>query len=508
MRAYNQTLREQATLKAMNEGLKGKALREAAERYFREADENMVAIADEYGKFATFQDSTGLARGLTKGKEKLNEVSTFVLSGGLGKTKEFGLGDLIIKFPKTPANLIMRAIDYSPAGLLRSASLIKDYLKLGKNPLNAREAQLAFGRSLVGTTGFSLFGFILADKGVLTSAGDSDYEVRELERMAGKQPNSVNISAVKRFVSSGFNLKELDMQTNDTFVSYDWMHPVSIAISLGTGVNQAYKESENPTFTDRVVGASDSAANTIINMSVLSGINRLVSGPPGEGWSEKIAGALTNTGGSFIPTLSNQFRKKNDNTARSTYGPTFKDKFVNATINRIPGVERQLPPSYNTLGNEKELYQNDTNNFLNVFLNPSFVSKYQPSPEAKFLLDYMNKTGDKSLVPRIPDKSLDGVALTGQQYADLQRIMGQEVQKGVKDLIPRFKGSNDTEAIGKELEDLLTDAGKKARSDVRSRMVSQTQLDEARRKYGLDPDTIYKRLEKGKTLKWSLTTPE
>jgi Mor family transcriptional regulator len=509
MRAYNQTLREQATLKAMNEGLKGKALREAADQYFREADENMMAIAQEYGKYATFQDNTSLARGMTVLKEKLNEVSTYAVTGGLGKSKETGLGSVIIPFPKTPANLVMRAIDYSPAGVLRSVNLMKNYLKLGKNPLDVREAQLAFGRSLVGTGGFSMFGFILANKGVLTSAGDSDYEVRELEKMAGKQPNSVNISAVKRFVSNGYNLKDLDMKTGDKFVSYDWAQPLSIAIALGTGVSQAYKENEDPTATSKILGAADSAANTIINMSSLAGLNKLISGPPNEGWSEKIAGSVSSVGSSFVPTILNQVRKKDDNQTRSTYGPNFKDQFNNAILNRIPKVEKKLPPTYNTLGEKKELYQNDSNSILNIFANPSFNSKYKPSPEAKLLLDYMNKTGDKTLVPHIPDKKLDGVPLTGKQYAELQRIMGTEVKKGVKDLLPFVKQSpDDTEALGDKLKDILKDAGKKARAEVRSKMVSKKQLDEAYKKYGLSESTIYERIEKGKTLKWALTTPE
>jgi len=72
MRAYSQALREQATLRAMNEGLKGKAMREAAERYFLQADDNMIAIAENYGKYAPFQATTALARGLPKQHAGLN----------------------------------------------------------------------------------------------------------------------------------------------------------------------------------------------------------------------------------------------------------------------------------------------------------------------------------------------------------------------------------------------------------------------------------------------------
>jgi hypothetical protein len=78
----------------MNEGLTGEAKKEAIQRYIREADENAVQIADQYGKYATFQDNTALSNALTKVKKGMNKVSTF------GATEHFGLGDLGFKISK------------------------------------------------------------------------------------------------------------------------------------------------------------------------------------------------------------------------------------------------------------------------------------------------------------------------------------------------------------------------------------------------------------------------
>lgn len=473
MRAYNQALREQATLRAMNEGLKGKALREAAEKYFREADENMIGIAEEYGKYATFQDNTPLSRALTKFKEGANQVSTYPI----GSTKEFGLGSLIMPFPKTPANLIMRALEYSPAGIFRSVKLFYNYGRISKNPLELREGQIAFTRAIMGTVGFSGFGYILADKGVLTSAGDSDYDVKELERMAGKQPNSVNITAIQRFIYGGLNLNDLDLQEGDTFVSYDWMQPISLSVSLGTGINQAYRENENPTTGQKLVRAGDSAANTVINMSSLSGVNRLLSGPPNETWSEKLAGSLSTSGGSFVPTILNQFRKTNDNTARNTNDPTFNEKFINSAINRVPGKQNLLPLSFNTFGEKKELYPNGTNNLFNVFLNPSYVSQYKPSEEEKVLLDYIERTGDRTAAPPRAPKSIkvegqDGklsetVLLTGEEQSEYQRIIGEEIKKRLKSSLETLKRADD-DRIEKLIDDIYREAGDKAREAIRA----------------------------------------
>ncbi|MEH7355688.1 hypothetical protein V7150_19350 [Neobacillus drentensis] len=452
MRAYNKTLGELSSLRAINEGLTGQAKKEAIARYIREADDNMIQMADQYGKYATFQDNSTIATVLQKAKR------------GLNFKQDFGLGDLIIKYPKTPGNLIMRALEYSPAGIARSLYLLKSIGK-AKNPLITKEATLAFTRAIMGTGGFSLLGYTLADKGILTSAGNSDYEVASLERNAGKQPNSVNVSALGRFINSGFNLDHAGTKEGDTFVSYDWAQPISMAIALGTGTNQSVKDNGKVNVYDAIKNAGDSVYNTTINMSVLKGVKDFLTSYPNQGISDKLGGVIEGAVGSFVPTLSNQIRQASDNTARSTYSPSLLPTIKNKAINRIPGLQNSLPPSYDTLGNKRENFQGGSNNLLNVFLNPSFISKYKPSAEAQFVLDMINKTGDKSLAPRIAQKKLDGKPLTSAQYSEMQRIMGEEVQAGLANL---GGGTGDQETDAKAIEKILRDAGKTAREAIRS----------------------------------------
>jgi hypothetical protein len=142
-----------------------------------------------------------------------------------------------------------------------------------------------------------------------------------------------------------------------------------------------------------------------------------------------------------------------------------------------------------------------------VLLNPSFVSQYDPSPEAKFLLDFINETGDKRLAPRTADKKIDGTPLTGEQYAELQRLIGQETQKGLKNLLPKLKGNPDTAEVGKEIYDLLNAAGKKGKGEIRSQLYTKEQLNEAMKNFGLSEAVIKQRLGKGWTLSRALTTP-
>lgn len=489
MRAYNNTLSEMASLRAINEGLKGTARKEAMLRYMREADENMKQIADEYGRYATFQDDTALSSALSKVKRGMNKVST------AGMTDKFGLGDMVLKYPKTPGNLIMRAIEYSPAGFLRSIQIAKDALKT-KDPFKTRDFYLSFSRAIMGTAGFSLLGYYLADKGILTSSGTSDYDVANLEKNAGKQANSVNVSALQRFFASGF--KDGGIKPGDQFISYDWAQPISMAIALGTGVNQSQKDNGKTNAIDAAKGAFDSATNTIISQSVLQGLNNFLTTAPGTTTSDRFANAAKGVPGSFIPTLSNQIRQVGDNTSRSIYSPDFKTEVQNRTINRIPSLEKNLPAGYDTLGNKKENFQNGGNNLLNVFLNPSFTSKYQPTPEEKFLIDTIQQTGDKTLAPRTAPKQIDGIKLDGKQYAEMQQIMGQETQKGLKGLLPKLQNAN-SEDVQKSVSQVLDDAGKKARIQIRLELLTPQDL-QAASQNGVGKELVISRIQKGMTI--------
>jgi hypothetical protein len=494
MRAYNKSIGETATLRAVNEGLKGQAKKDAIATYIREADANMIQMADQYGKYATFQDTTVLSSALTKVKK------------GLNFKKDFGLGDMVLKYPKTPGNLIMRALEYSPAGALRSAYLLKDVFKV-KNPLTTKAATESFTRAIIGTSGFSLLGYALADAGVLTSGGNSDYEIATLEKMAGKQPNSVNVSALKRFVENGFDLKKAGVKKGDTFVSYDWAQPLSIAVALGSGVNQAKKENGELTLEESAKGAFDSSSKTIINMSVLRGLNDFLASYPGRELSDRFADVGKGAPSSFTPTLLNQVRQLKDNKARTTYDNTISGETINRVKNRVPGLDAELPPAYDTLGNEKETYQNKGNSLLNVLLNPSFVSKYNPSKEAKFILDYINETGDNTVAPRLAKKKIDGTKLTGEQFAELQKLMGKETKKGLEELIPKLQNNEDKAAVGKEIYNLLNAASKKAKASLREKLVTKEQLAEAE-KLGIDKETVLHRIQvQGWTIGRAISKP-
>ncbi|MEH7440475.1 hypothetical protein V7182_23795 [Neobacillus drentensis] len=455
-RAVNNTIGELATLRAVNEGLTGQARKEAIARYIREADENVLAIADQYGKYATFQDNNMIAMGLQKFKR------------GLNFGKEFGIGDLVIKYPKTPGALLARALEYSPAGFLKSAYAIsKPFFKKG---FSTSEVIESFTRALIGTAGTTGIAWFLADKGILTGSGSKDFDVKELEKTAGKAEYSLNYDALKRWVFSGFDEKAAETQKGDNFISYNWAQPIAMSMAIGANASYNVNTSGNPSLGVAAWEATNGALDSLVGMSVLQGVQKAFTSYPGQTTGEKLMDIAGQMPASFIPTFSNQIRQKSDNTARNVYDPLKLNQFKNQAKNKVPGMASVLPPSFDTLGNKKEVYKDKSNTFFNVFLNPAFVSRYNPSPEAEMVLKVINDTGDESLAPRRAQKYLqiDGKRydLTPQQYSDYQRILGTEVRTQLQDL-QKEAGSYTSEELGAKISKILDAAGRKVRKELK-----------------------------------------
>lgn len=448
MRAYNNTLGELGTLDAINRGIK--PTKEYVQRFIAKADENIMQIADEYGKYVTFQDNNALSKALSATKR------------GLNFQKDFGIGDLILKYPKTPGALLMRALEYSPAGFLRSASILaKPILKRGAEAAPA-EATQALSRAIIGTFGFTGLGYFLMDKGIITGDASRDRDIRSLEQAAGKGAYQVNLSALERFVTSGFDSDEATVREGDLLYTYDWAQPVSVGIAMGANMRNS-KDDEKETAVGlgmNLLNNVSSGVNTLTDQSVLQGIARAAEGYPGQTVSDKIMDVLSDIPSSFTPSMLNQIKQMTDNTRRETYSPNKLEQSLNKAQAKIPGLAQQLPAQFDTLGNEKQTYQD--NNWFNVLLNPGFASRYQLSPEARLIVDLITETGDESLAPRVPSKSIQGNKLTGEQFSRYSQLQGEETRERLSKIDPDLS----TKSKIKRVEKTLTKASEKAKKQM------------------------------------------
>jgi hypothetical protein len=440
------------------------------------ADEAMHEIAHHDALYRTFQDENALSNLFVGLKRLLNKPT-----GG-----DFGLGDFVLKYPKTPANLLARGLEYSPAGFFKVIAESSKPL-MGRG-FNQKAFVEAFSRSLVGTAGLVGTGALLHKVGIITGKPHPDFDIAELHREVGFGEYRLNVDALKRFMMGGFNPNDAKPQKGDRIVSYDWNQPSAISLAMGADIDANRGQAKGITGTlmksvgdipSELLNAVFTGINTMAEQPVMQGVQTLVSG----GEQDAARGILKTMAGvpsSFIPTVLSQIKQLVDNQRRETYDPNIVQESLNRAANKIPGMAGKLPQKYGVLGQPLETYQGGTNQWWNVFLNPAFVSKYTPSPEAQLAIDVFINTGETSQVPRVVDKYFmvggKKVTLTGAERAELQRIVGEETQKGFSKINPEF----DDQAKLKKMGDALTKAGQKGRQailqgrGIRSNIVTDT----------------------------------
>lgn len=195
--AVRRSLEEQARVQAMNEKRTDRSVNISARQ--KELLENptaeMQAEAVAYAEFATFQNENAISDTISKLKNK-SEVGKFAF-------------EQLVPFDKTPTNIMLRVLDYSPAGLAKAGIQYGRARRRAAQNLTsfmseAEQKQFAqtFGRGTLGT-GVLMLGAVLASKGLL--AGDTDYKDDQKtyseRRRLGILPGSLKIGNTRIVVS-------------------------------------------------------------------------------------------------------------------------------------------------------------------------------------------------------------------------------------------------------------------------------------------------------------------
>lgn len=417
----------------------------------KEPTDAMIERAHYEALYRTFQDDNLISQLFTRVKKALN----------VGQ--DFGVGDLVLKYPKTPANLLARGIEYSPAGIL---NVVYESLQpvIGR-PFNQRSFVQAFSRALTGTTGLVGTGAFLHHVGIIAGKPSDDKDVRGLERTTGLGGYKINLSALKRFAMSGLDPNVAKPQKDDTLISYDWFQPQALPISIGANLDEGFTNPKATSQIESLISSFAEGVNTLAEQPLVQGLTSLKDQPDLISMATRILQGLPS---SFVPTVVSQVNQLIDNTQRNSYSPSSTQYALNLAKNKIPGLAQTLPPTKSVFGQDLERYQGNGNNPFNVFFNPAFVSKYAPTPEAKLVLDLIGRTGDTTSAPRVVgySQTINGQKkkLTPTQVTALQQYVGTATRSLFHQfaLDPQFQRLSDEEKI-KKLSDTLTDIGSAGR---------------------------------------------
>ena len=377
-----------------------------------EVTQEMIDIATQEALSRTWQDNNGYTKFVINARNGLNQL--FNIRG-------YGLGDILIPFAKTPANLTKAIVDYSPVGLVSSlvkGNQLKNAIKTGQfTPQMQHEFVQSLGKATAGTMLYVL-GVALAKAGVTSGESDEDKDVAN-------------------FLKNTLGVSSYSIKIGDKTFTYDWAQPVAAPLTITANIVNA-KDNKGTALFEAIVGSMDSAGSTLLEQSFLQSINDVLNNNDGV-----VSGLITEVlelPSRAIPTLSKQIVDLTDKTQRQTFakGQPIQSA-INAAKAKIPGLSQTLAPQVDTLGREIQRY-GGKNNLFNVFLNPANVNTENISEAAQEIYDVYSATGDKTVMPRVVDytyKNKDGVTipLTTQQRAELQKATGQMVEANVLELM-------------------------------------------------------------------------
>ena len=502
-RARLRYLAEQGWLEADRQGVEDK--KAFVDTYIANADQLEAEVqenAEQAGLYVTFQDETRLSEGAVKLKRGLNKFF------GLGPDgKRFGLGDFLIKYPKTPANLFSRALDYSPVGYAYSlATLLEPRFKAGsRTEVDQEKLLMNLSRATVGAVGFTALGIYLVGKGVLRGAGDEDDETRRLLREeAGIAPNTVNISALMRFLKS-LDPADLDRRHGDRYYEYNWLQP--LAINLMVAANAAEQLNKAELRNARLEGAPvDLDLFAVAREAFRGGLSAFGEMPTLQALSEIDASdpwrsgerVLVSAPASFVPTALKMGAEQETPTRREGYRGSLLEQTLNQVAQKVPFLREDVAPQYRTIASRTEdgvfryterdgelvplveevpVYsgaEEDTRfgRFLNLFVNPGRTHTYAPDPLIEMLVSAYEETGMTTHMPRRAKRKMPiqrgagayEVTLTTDDFSELQRVTAEEISRelSAKDL----EQMEDMPAVNqvKIVHDSLTRAGQRARN--------------------------------------------
>ena len=421
-----------------------------------------INLAYDEALKATFKDDNALSNTLSTLKKKMGKV-----------------GDVILPFTKTPANLAMRGFEYSPAGFVKTFNDFANTKKANKGTMTNADISRFLGdlsKNITGS-GMILLGYSLAKSGIITGGYSENENERNWQKLKGYQPNAFHIG--------------------NKYYTYDWAQPSSIPLIIGTaiyeGINKMEKEeaSEYEALTQGAKSLGQgliNASDAWFNLSPLQSVSNILGG--GENASYGNTSPATNIlktvaeyPQTLIPSVSGATARTNDTTIRNTYDSTsYANTYVNKMKSKIPGLSKTLPASYDVWGRERKR-GTDEDAFVSQFINPGTFGYYNDADsDVDNYIDglYESIKGNENLKDTqvLPRQASNKVTINGEEkklnnveYSLRQKTLGEKQKELVR-------------AFSKVAEGLTPEEQAKALDKI----YSAANVDTNSKLYGIEPD--------------------
>lgn len=364
-----------------------------------------------------------------------NAFSDFISSLGYRGDNRVGqafntLMEGVLPFRRTPANILVRGMEYSPLGLAKS--LTYDLAQVRARKQTAAEAIDHIAAGLTGT-GLTALGAFLASLG-LVSGGSGDDEEDQLDELTGGQPYALTIG--------------------DKNYTLDWLAPEALPFFVGVELYHAWGEEGSGRTMDDLYTALGSISEPMLEMSMLQSLQDVIDSVSYS--DNKLMGLLASAATNYLtqafPTLFGQIERVTEGERQSTYidrtSPLSNDLqyTLGQVANKLPGEFQQMP--YFDAWGRTESSGGVGERMVNNFLAPWYTSTENETAADRELRRLL-EAGETGVVPQRPSQSdqVEGEYLSRESFATYAQTMGQTSYELVSDLIgaPEYRTLSDGE---------------------------------------------------------------
>lgn len=362
------------------------------------------AYAVKEAQEATFHDNSALAQTVSKVQKDTGVV-----------------GQGIMPFTKTPANVLTRAEEFSPLGLINST--VKSIQKArGNEDISGADVINSWAKSITGVGLFAL-GAAMMDQGLLTGGPDEDEEKAAFDELNGQQNYAIQLP-------------------NGTNYTIDWLTPAAMPMFMGAQFWKMLSSDQDLTFAD-MEQVFTSIADPLIQMSMLQGLNDSLDGIK---YSDNNLGQFfINAAVSYLTqgltnTLMGQLERSTEENRQTTYidknsnTPEWLQRQLGKASQKIPGWDYQQMDYRNAWGQTEK----NEGGLLYNLLSPGYVSKEQSNRITQELYRLRETTGE-NVFPQAVEKTITYTDVTGTKHINraltqteldtIQRVEGQTAMR-------------------------------------------------------------------------------
>ncbi len=408
----------------------GKGIETAREYAIREAQK------------ATYRDTNAFSQmisdlGRYRGDNKMKRLGSTLTEG-------------ILPFRKTPANILVRGVEYSPIGFLKSISY--DLAQVQKGNMQATEMIDRAAAGLTGT-GLMMLGLYMAKEGILRGSGGDDEKKKKFDELQGHQDYALELP-------------------NGTSITLDWLAPEALPFFVGANLYEQMQANNGYLTMSDMLQAASNVTDPLLSMSCLQSLNDVFDavGYASSGDTNALTSAVASAATSYltqgIPTVFGQAERTGESTRMTTY--TDKNKFLTSDMQyalgkssaRIPGVDYGQIPFIDAWG-RTESSGGVGERAFNNFVNPAYTSKVSGSKMEDELSRLYKATGETKVLPQRAPKSFtvnkENKQLTGDEYVKYATKRGQTSYKIISELtgLASYKAMSDgdkADAVAKAYE--------------------------------------------------------